>query len=339
MTEHPDFETLFEGLLRARAEIASRPFDAATIAHQAVISGRGRRSRWVAWPRFTAMGAILLVSLAFLVAVGLTLVVGALLTRQSQPQPLSVSNGLIAYSTDHVIAGTTDLAGSDVYVVGEGSSPVLVGNRDAGSFRNMCPTFSPDGRRLAYARRSSASSDIVVVDVNASGTITGPRELPVSNAPADVCPRWSSDSQRIGFLSGSDVTMLGLDGRSVAAHAGDPVPADFATNEADPLVSPAGDLVAHEEVVDTSCRLVVSATTPGSSEQHLPFSECGFSLPTWSPDGHRLVVLDDVGGAFSLNTVAIDPPHDFVTIVPRVEVNNERSWPGRGDVSWQPVYR
>ena len=43
MTDRLDFETRLEERLRARAALASRPFDAAAIAHQAAA---GKRRRW-----------------------------------------------------------------------------------------------------------------------------------------------------------------------------------------------------------------------------------------------------------------------------------------------------
>jgi hypothetical protein len=34
--------------------------------------------------------------------------------------------------------------------------------------------------------------------------------------------------------------------------------------------------------------------------------------------------------------VSVDAPFEVLPIVVRVRVNHPRSWPGRGDVSWQP---
>jgi Tol biopolymer transport system component len=361
MNDRPDFERRLTAAFASYAERAPVEVDAAILT-AVVARGPGHR-RWSIGRRsslLVAVGvAVSLILLATIASLGgghrrlvdtppaspsASAVVALASPTAGPTRPLAgvVSNGLIAYSTDGVPPGATDWStGSDVYVVAEGSQPTLVGSREGGTFRNMCPTFSPDGTRLAFARRSSASSAIVVVDVDTSGAISGSRELAVSQVPPDICPRWSTDSQRIGFLSGSDVTVLGLDGRTIPAGVGDPQPGDFAVGtDGDPLVSPAGDREARLRVVgNPTCRIVVSSTIPGSAEQPIPYPGCGYGLPSWSPDGRRLVVLEDVGEAFSLNAVDVDPSYRFVTIVPRVDVNGERAWPGIGDISWQPVYR
>lgn len=90
MTDRPDFEKRLEARLRARAALASRPFDAGAIAHRAVaISGR----RWtprLEWPSSRPAWARLIVGLLLAVALLGAIVagVGALL-REHPPLPPS----------------------------------------------------------------------------------------------------------------------------------------------------------------------------------------------------------------------------------------------------------
>jgi hypothetical protein len=52
--------------------------------------------------------------------------------------------------------------------------------------------------------------------------------------------------------------------------------------------------------------------------------------------------MDDVSGRdYALRMAFVDPARHEVTLDPRVLVDNSGtgSWPGNGDVSWQPVYR
>ncbi len=89
MTDRLDFETRLERRLRARAAIATRPFDAAAIAREAVaVNGRRRRLAGLEWPsgrpalRWQAMALLLAIAL-----LGAVAAVGALL-REPDPVPV-----------------------------------------------------------------------------------------------------------------------------------------------------------------------------------------------------------------------------------------------------------
>ena len=47
--------------------------------------------------------------------------------------------------------------------------------------------------------------------------------------------------------------------------------------------------------------------------------------------------MRDVGGGFKMRAVSVHTPFLSTTVVAYVSVNNQRSWPGYGDVSWQPM--
>ena len=80
-------------------------------------------------------------------------------------------------------------------------------------------------------------------------------------------------------------------------------------------------------------------TRPDGTDTHLfPLSYCPYAIAGWSPDGRQVLLMQDVSGMdFTMHAIAVDSPM-AVTVVSTVRTNGARSWPGWGDVSWQPVF-
>jgi hypothetical protein len=95
-------------------------------------------------------------------------------------------------------------------------------------------------------------------------------------------------------------------------------------------VSPTGDLIARPGPDGT----IVSR--PDGSDQRV-IKGSYYASGGWSPDGRKLLFMQDVGGGFTMSAVSVDAPFTAPTVVPYTRVNNARSWPGYGDVSWQPA--
>jgi Tol biopolymer transport system component len=228
------------------------------------------------------------------------------------------------------------LSGSDIFLVREGREPRLVAGRGAGKTWNVCPAFSPDGTMLAFGTQSPRGRAVRVVGVTPTGEIVEPSiDLKVAGSGVGPCPRWSSDGSRLAYLSGGKVIVRALDGSSPLIAAGDPGIDDFGRGDL-ALVAPAGNLVAHL-TTDAGCALVV-ARPDGSDERSMHFYPCMYAVAAWSPDGRKLLVMEDVSGRdFTMFATSVDAPFDTVPIVQSVRVNHGRSWPGRGDVSWQPT--
>ena len=79
------------------------------------------------------------------------------------------------------------------------------GRFPGGSAWDTSPTFSPDGRRLAFMARIHDNWEVMVMNADGSGrqrlTHSDPaQETPVSN----VAPAWSPDGKSIAFLSNRD---------------------------------------------------------------------------------------------------------------------------------------
>jgi hypothetical protein len=254
--------------------------------------------------------------------------------------PSRASNGWIAYSTDGQNPGSTDVTtGSDIYLVQEGGEPRLIAGREGGTTRNVCPAFSSDGTRLAFGVASNLGRAVVVLGLDANGVVTDTVRIAVPGSGPAVCVRWSSDGTRIGYLDGGVVVIRGLDGLTLARAAGDPGIKDLVRGRdpSDPLLSPSGDWVARLSFGGSGCQIVV-AKPDGTAAHVIALSICPYAIAGWAPDGRQVLLLEGAGDfATTLRAIGVDSTLD-VTIVAAVGTNGARSSPGRGDVSWQPVF-
>jgi hypothetical protein len=81
---------------------------------------------------------------------------------------------------------------------------------------------------------------------------------------------------------------------------------------------------------------VVVERSDGSHRRQVD-QRCVYAVAAWSPDGRKLLVMQDVSGHhFTMFAVSVDAPFESVPVVENVRVKNAHTWPGRYDVSWQP---
>jgi Tol biopolymer transport system component len=299
-------------------------------------------------------------AIALIVFVGVAILLGAIDSdtppvvdqpvTTTIPGTIPTANGWIAFSTQPglVQVGDTDYdVGGDIYLVRQGEEPTLIVSRGDANTTNVCPMFSPDGSKLVYGTGTDSSRDLVFLAVATDGTVDEMMRMEVPRRVAAPCPAWwSSDGMRFGFIQRSsksyaepDGAMLvfrGLDGSTPEVVAGDPtideLKGDRLNGLEGPLLSPDGQLIV---VRGTDGQLTVS-NADGSDRRVIAGS--GYSVPAWSPDGRKVLTMTDVGGGFGMVAHSIDEPFASVVLVSSLPVNGERSWPGRGDVSWQPIY-
>jgi len=219
MTDRPNFEARLEARLRARAGLASRPFDSESIVRQVVaLSARRRRFGGLVWNSATSRLAFALAILLLTISVlGVVGVIGSLLRQQPSPLwPISVSrpfsvNGLIAVSANPV-----DVLGGengDIFIVREGISPQRIIGSDGDGVAQECPRFSPDGARLAYGEAQASGPvttfrgdwpvgdrAVVVVGIDEQGNPSTPlMQVALPGTGHMICPEWSPDGQSLAF--------------------------------------------------------------------------------------------------------------------------------------------
>jgi WD40-like Beta Propeller Repeat len=220
MVDTFDFEARLEARLQARAALASRPFDASGIAHAAVATGT--RRRWIGrldWPSRPRGHAWVIVGLLLALALlGVVTLAGALLRVPAPLPPSVVTKGWIAVSANPWVFGGGE--NGDIYLLSDGVPPRRVIGSDGDGIAQACPTFSPDGQKLAYGEARASGpvttyrgvwpvSDraVVVVGLDGNGDPSSPitRVTTLTDSGEIVCPHWSPDGTQVAFRLGSDL--------------------------------------------------------------------------------------------------------------------------------------
>ena len=158
--------------------------------------------------------------------------------------------------------------------------------------RGEWPAWSPDGRRIAFARRGGENGFHQIRVINADGT----HERIV--AEHGLSPSWSPDGQRIVFSSG-----VGMGGGIFAVNADgtgltlllshlfrDSTGMDWLGM---PSWSPDGKAIAFISATYETGRRLFVMNADGSAPREIA-STAAYGDPSWSPDGTRIAVGDFV---------------------------------------------
>lgn len=172
----------------------------------------------------------------------------------------------------------------------DGSGRRQLGRRERRDFEewDFVGAWSPDGRRVAFARRVGLELDRVYV-INADGS--GQRRLtPQQLDASEFSPSWSPDGRRLVFARGlsSGTAPEGL--FTISADGGDLRQVTRGDDEFDPVWSPDGDLIAFVRLEGGSSSVYVVRPDGSGLKRLGPGSE-----PAWSPDSARILVLRSGG--------------------------------------------
>jgi TolB protein len=153
------------------------------------------------------------------------------------------------------------------------------------------PTFSPDGRRIAFASNRAGDWDIWVLDI-AQGDV-----VQVTSGPADdIHPSWSPDGALLAYCSlgrSGQWELWVSDAKSASSRK-------YIGDGLFPEWSPAGDVILFQRARQRGSQwfsiwtLPLRDGEPGYSTELASSSSQALILPTWSPDGKRVafVALD-----------------------------------------------
>ncbi|HZQ86679.1 MAG TPA: hypothetical protein VFA83_17665 [Acidimicrobiales bacterium] len=191
------------------------------------------------------------------------------------------------------------------------------------------PTFSPDGRWIAYDNpgahlATSGPGQVMVIGVD------GHDQHPLGTAVTPGDPAWSPDGTLIAIESGDHLTLVRPDGTVVQS-----IPAPANTSTSSPAWSPDGQWISFTAVAPT--------TTPDYTADIFELHPDGSGLvrvtdnhdystgASWSPEGARLV--------FTRSTPAAggSSPPQLWTVQP--DGDGQRPLPAGPDSASQPAWR
>ena len=186
---------------------------------------------------------------------------------------------------------------------------------DSAGYRS--PSWSPDGRHIAYVsqRGSYGKAEIYVMDSDGSNS----RRL--TDHPEQVeSPSWSPDGQHIAFVSQrgtSDIYVMDSDGSNPRRLT------DHSADDRFPSWSPDGQYIAFESERDDRVGIYVM-DSDGSNPHRLTDHSADYRFPSWSPDGRHIAYVSGSAGNYAI----------YVMDIASYTGGSRRLWPRpRGDGS------
>ena len=245
-------------------------------------------------------------ALAFLIVlIGALAFVGAL---RSAPRPMNdgegPSNGAVAFSAVDLATGVPDSIPTrgdprDIYLTLPGHDPRRIAGSERDGIDQGCPTFSPDGTKLAYVEGpGGGDTAVVVVELDGDGVPSGTPAQVIGNTNGALagCPQWSPDGSRLAIIEDEyGIRIATLDGRSHAVGFGSFSPG-YREGEREFAWSPDGSTIA---VIDAGSVWLVPVD---GGEVRTLWVPAGFQIAraiAWAPSGLRLAIGGSVGSADS----------------------------------------
>ena len=197
-------------------------------------------------------------------------------TATHTPSPAPIPPGRIAF-----VSGDPEDGDFGIYVMDEDGSDVSrLTTMAASEGFPILPSWSPDGRRMAFESGRDGNLEIYVTNEDGLGVT----RLTNNTAP-DVGPSWSPDGQRIAFLSerdgNSEIYVKDVDGLSVTRLTNN------TALDAYPSWSPDGRRIVFHSERDGNSEVYVMNADGSDVTRLTNHPESDYS-PSWSPDGRRI---------------------------------------------------
>jgi len=185
----------------------------------------------------------------------------------------------------------------------DGSNPIqLTTEAD-----NAVPTWSPDGKRLAFASKRTGHSEIWVMNADGSDQT---QLTKTDVAIANDGPAWSQDGRKIAFYSNRSghyaIWLMDPDGSQLT---------QFTTADGDryldsnaPAWSPDGSKIAYWSGVAHKSGNIWVMNVDGSNRKQLTDQPVGINAdgPAWSPDGKKILFSSNRPGSQGIGNWIMD---------------------------------
>ncbi|MEE4244565.1 MAG: Tol-Pal system beta propeller repeat protein TolB [Kangiellaceae bacterium] len=163
----------------------------------------------------------------------------------------------------------------------------------------MSPTWSPDGRSLAYSSFENGKSEIYLQQI-----YTGKRDMIAAFPGINGAPEFSPDGKKIALTlsmhGNSEIYVLNLETRKFRRLTTSPF-----SIETEPTWSPAGDHILYTS--DQSGRpQIYKVSINGGKSQRITFDGEYNASANYTPDGKSIILVNRTNGVFHIAIQDVD---------------------------------
>ncbi len=230
----------------------------------------------------------------------LTLTAGAALTTGTGPAEAAFpgTNGRIVFVSERD-------GNPDVYTMRSNGADIRRLTNTKGSVENHHPSWSPDGRMIAFTRCESFNArgcDVFVMNADGSGEKNLTRTGSDSLAWSEVEPTWSPDGRRIAYQRDAGLRIMKADGsgqQRIASGYSQFAPAWS------PRLPGGGSRIAFSSNDEPCYYLICTVNPEGKSPVKLSATgNLDGYAPSWSPGGGQIAFYSRAFGADDLGIYA-----------------------------------